>query len=60
MLARILHLQRPRQGWGTDDEVEAGGAELHVFLPIGIGGGLTTPPLPHHRTSGSAYGGSIG
>jgi hypothetical protein len=28
--------------------------------PIGIGGGLTAPPLPHHRTSGSAYGGSIG
>ena len=27
---------------------------------IGIGGGLTTSPLPHHRTCGSASGGSVG
>jgi mono/diheme cytochrome c family protein len=27
--------------------------------PIGIGGRLTTPPLPHHRTYGSVYGGSV-
>jgi hypothetical protein len=27
---------------------------------IGIGGRVASPPLPHHRTSGSAYGGSIG
>jgi hypothetical protein len=27
---------------------------------IGIGGSLTAPPLPHHRTCGSAYGGSAG
>jgi len=26
---------------------------------IGIGGSLTAPPLPHHRTCGSAYGGSV-
>src|SRR5580704_899237 len=25
---------------------------------IGIGGTITRPPLPHHRTCGSAYGGS--
>src|SRR6266849_5500998 len=25
---------------------------------IGIGGNLTAPPLPHHRTYGSVYGGS--
>ena len=25
---------------------------------IGIGGRVTPPPLPHHRTCGSAYGGS--
>lgn len=29
-------------------------------FPIGIGGSLTTPPLPHHRTCGSASGGSAG
>jgi hypothetical protein len=33
--------------------------ELELFL-IGIGGSLTTPPLPHHRTYGSVYGGSMG
>ena len=27
---------------------------------IGIGGSLAAPPLPHHRTCGSAYGGSAG
>src|ERR1700730_5560281 len=27
---------------------------------IGIGGSLTTPPLPHHRTYGAVYGGSAG
>jgi len=26
---------------------------------IGIGGVVTHSPLPHHRTCGSAYGGSI-
>ena len=26
---------------------------------IGIGGTVTRPPLPHHRTCGSAYGGSV-
>ncbi len=26
---------------------------------IGIGGSLATPPLPHHRTYGSVYGGSV-
>jgi hypothetical protein len=27
--------------------------------PIGIGGSLAAPPLPHHRTYGSVYGGSV-
>jgi hypothetical protein len=27
--------------------------------PIGIGGGFAAPPLPHHRTYGSVYGGSV-
>jgi hypothetical protein len=27
---------------------------------IGIGGTVACPPLPHHRTCGSAYGGSAG
>src|SRR5215212_9418796 len=26
---------------------------------IGIGGSLAAPPLPHHRTYGSVYGGSV-
>ena len=29
-------------------------------LMIGIGGRIAPPPLPHHRTYGSVYGGSIG
>src|SRR5260370_23529666 len=31
-----------------------------VLEPIGIGVSLTAPPLPHHRTCGSASGGSAG
>jgi len=29
------------------------------FNQIGIGGAVTCSPLPHHRTCGSAYGGSV-
>src|ERR1035441_10977005 len=29
-------------------------------VSIGIGGRIAPPPLPHHRTYGSVYGGSIG
>jgi hypothetical protein len=31
-----------------------------VLPQIGIGGSVTAPPLPHHRTYGSVYGGSVG
>ena len=30
----------------------------HKVAAIGIGGSLAAPPLPHHRTYGSVYGGS--
>jgi hypothetical protein len=30
-----------------------------IELEIGIGGSLTTPPLPHHRAYGSVHGGSV-
>src|SRR6266478_9458560 len=33
--------------------------EKTVIARIGIGGNLTAPPLPHHRTYGSVYGGSM-
>jgi hypothetical protein len=33
---------------------------MHEVAAIGIGGSLATPPLPHHRTYGSVYGGSRG
>jgi hypothetical protein len=39
------------------------GSKLSNTLPqriIGIGGAVTRSPLPHHRTCGSAYGGSVG
>ena len=31
---------------------------FHNVPLIGIGGSLSAPPLPHHRTYGSVYGGS--
>src|SRR5258708_5451708 len=30
----------------------------YIGSQIGIGGSLAAPPLPHHRTYGSVYGGS--
>jgi len=33
---------------------------MHKVAAIGIGGSLAAPPLPHHRTYGSVYGGSRG
>jgi hypothetical protein len=32
---------------------------LSALGPIGIGGSLAAPPLPHHRTYGSVSGGSL-
>ena len=50
-LAVCLH--QARQGTLTPN--------LLIMLgTIGMGGGVTRSPLPHHRTCGSAYGGSIG
>ena len=43
-------------GHPAEVPAESGG----IFQRIGIGGRVASPPLPHHRTSGSAYGGSIG
>jgi hypothetical protein len=35
------------------------GGDFRCGLQIGIGGSLAAPPLPHHRTYGSVYGGSV-
>src|SRR5690242_4016487 len=35
------------------------GIQRPRMRPIGIGGRLATPPLPHHRTYGSVSGGSV-
>jgi hypothetical protein len=48
----LLHLHQVVEGTFTP--------ELSNMLgTIGIGGSLAAPPLPHHRTCGSAYGGSV-
>jgi hypothetical protein len=35
------------------------GSNQEVGLVIGIGGPVARSPLPHRRTGGSAYGGSV-
>ena len=35
------------------------GSSISGTVRIGIGGRVASPPLPHHRTSGSASGGSM-
>jgi hypothetical protein len=39
-------------------DAELAAAEAGGTAAIGIGGRVAPPPLPHHRTCGSAYGGS--
>ena len=50
-------------GMGDAKQLRRAARGCFVFRPdfsaqIGIGGNLTAPPLPHHRTYGSVYGGS--
>jgi hypothetical protein len=51
-------IQRTNEGsparWQLKEAANRGGLPSR----IGIGGSLATPPLPHHRTYGSVYGGS--
>jgi hypothetical protein len=67
------HVEYDESIWATRDahREEAQAASPTVGLPthshrtqgcitIGIGGTVARPPLPHHRTCGSAYGGSAG
>ena len=51
------------KGWAeANDYIVAKSNEAMESLQkaIGIGGSLSAPPLPHHRTYGSVYGGSRG
>ncbi len=56
--------ERPRGSFPTQNgRVETRvhqGMVSNTHILIGIGGGLAAPPLPHHRTYGSVYGGSAG
>jgi hypothetical protein len=42
----------------TFPDFDAGNHQVRSPPTIGIGGSLAAPPLPHHRTYGSVYGGS--
>src|SRR4030081_3143238 len=39
-------------------DVTSRACQVQKVPEIGIGGSLAAPPLPHHRTYGSVYGGS--
>src|SRR5882762_6379097 len=39
-------------------DIDARDCDVRFVPKIGIGGSLAAPPLPHHRTYGSVYGGS--
>jgi hypothetical protein len=45
--------------WGYFNNLEQGQTERDRARVIGIGGAVTRSPLPHYRTGGSAYGGSV-
>src|SRR5882762_3015060 len=38
-------------------DIDARDCDVRFVPKIGIGGSLAAPPLPHHRTYGSVYGG---
>src|SRR5882672_6510983 len=42
----------------TTADIPDSGCDVRKVPKIGIGGSLAAPPLPHHRTYGSVYGGS--
>src|SRR5258705_6473851 len=56
---QLLEAHMPAVGLAPGRTVIAENVRDLQSLSIGIGGSLTTPPLPHHRTYGSVYGGSI-
>ena len=41
-----------------NSDIARSGRDFALGPKIGIGGSLAAPPLPHHRTYGSVYGGS--
>src|SRR6267154_3423261 len=49
---------RPAQASGVEMACVHSWRFCIALVPIGIGGAVTCSPLPHHRTGGSAYGGS--
>src|SRR5882762_7716990 len=56
---RLSLLPRPSPARGPDRPAFRGTASP-ALLAIGIGDAVTRVPLPHHRTCGSATGGSVG
>src|SRR5467141_2928605 len=56
---QLLEAHMPAVGLAPGRTVIAENVRDLQSWSIGIGGSLTTPPLPHHRTYGSVYGGSI-
>src|SRR5882724_4060489 len=56
---QLLEAHMPAVGLAPGRTVIAENVRDFQSWSIGIGGSLTTPPLPHHRTYGSVYGGSI-
>ena len=67
-LQRIEHEERKDYNFGVSgsnrcrppDDSNSPRHNPGITAPIGIGGRVTSPPLPHHRTCGSASGGSDG
>src|SRR5450432_806701 len=52
--------QSPTSGLPPEADIATAGRHVSKVPTIGIGGSLAAPPLPHHRTYGSVYGGSRG
>src|SRR5216683_2057121 len=57
---KLRRTQREHMSSGLPLKADIARCSWHVSnVPmIGIGGSLAAPPLPHHRTYGSVYGGS--
>jgi hypothetical protein len=58
-LARFMSLAGQYAKSSLREDVFRYAPRLGHHGSIGIGGSLAAPPLPHHRTYGSVYGGSL-
>jgi RNA-directed DNA polymerase len=58
-LGYTFRYDRSRPQWGRHRYLNVVPSKQALAREIGIGGAVARSPLPHHRTYGTVYGGSV-